>query len=119
MNNQFYGQSQQNNRRSQKMETTSFIFGILAVTTICLVYPTFIFGSLSIVFALLSRGGEMTLTPKARTGLLLGSVGLGIIILMFFYTIIVANVYFGGIDEMMRELYQSIGLDYDAMLSAF
>lgn len=119
MDHQFYGQPQQNNRRSQKMETTSFIFGILAVTMICLVYPTFIFGSLSIVFALLSRGGEMTLTPKARTGLLLGSVGLGIIILMFVYTIVVANVYFGGIDEMMREMYQSIGLDYDAILSAF
>lgn len=112
MENPVYGQ-QGSRRRSARMENASFFLGILAVTTPCLVYTTLICGSLGILFALLSRGGEKTMTPKARTGLILGLVGLGILVCMVVYTIVVANVYYGGLEEMMRQMYGQMGLDYD------
>lgn len=114
MENPFYGQ-QERRRRSGKMEAASFFLGIVAVTTPCLVYTTLICGSLGILFALLSRGGELTLTPRARAGLIMGLAGLAILLIMIVYTIVVANICYGGLEEMMRQMYGQMGLDYDAI----
>lgn len=116
MDYQYYQQS--NPRRSQRMETASLFLGIIAISTICCVYSTLICGALGIVFALLSRGGEATLSPRAKTGLILSSIGLGLVILMLIYTVIVANVYYGGIENMLRESYRMMGLDYDALINS-
>ena len=48
-----------NKRRSQRMENAALLLGVIGAATFCLVYPALICGSLAIVFALLSRGGEI------------------------------------------------------------
>ena len=108
-----------NDRHSQRMETLSLIMGVIALVTMCTVYPTLICGSLGIVFALLSRGGEFSMQSRAKVGLALSAVALGIIIAMVVYTLVVAQVYFGGIENMMREMYQMMGLDYDALMQNY
>lgn len=108
-----------NDRHSQRMETLSLIMGVIALVTMCTVYPTLICGSLGIVFALLSRGGEFSMQSRAKVGLALSAVALGIIIAMIVYTLVVAQVYFGGIENMMREMYQMMGLDYDALMQNY
>lgn len=119
MNYQSYNQNpQENMRRSKRMETTALILGVLSIATICLVYPTLICGSLAIVFALLSRGGERTLTARAQIGLTLGSIGLGIILLMIIYTLVIAEVYYGGFFNMAREVYGNMGIDFDALMNS-
>ncbi len=115
MDNQFY----RTDRHSKRMEALSLLMGILSLTTMCLVYPTLICGSLSIVFALLSRGGEMRLSYGAKIGLILGSISLGIIIALMIYTLLVANIYYGGMENMLRELYQMVGIDYDALIKSY
>ena len=55
-----------NDRHSQRMETLSLIMGVIALVTMCTVYPTLICGSLGIVFALLSRGGEFSMQSRAK-----------------------------------------------------
>ena len=85
MDHQFYRPMP--DRRSKHMENLSFIMGIIALSTFCLVYPALICGALGIVFALLSRGGETTFSSRAKLGLALSSVALGIIILLFFFRI--------------------------------
>lgn len=97
------------------METAAMTLGMISVITICMVYPALICGALAIMFALLSRGGEMTVSPRAKTGLILGSVSLGIVALMFVYTIVTAYVVYGGLENMLRETYQSMGLDYESL----
>lgn len=109
---------QEDKKRSRRMETAAFILGIIAIATPLLVYPALICGSLSIVFALLSRGGEFSLTSKARTGLILGSIALAIVILLFIYTLVIANVYYGGLEEMAREVYAGMGIDFDALMQS-
>lgn len=108
-----------NDRHSQRMETLSLIMGVIALVTMCTVYPTLICGSLGIVFALLSRGGEFSMQSRAKVGLALSVVALGIIIAMIVYTLVVAQIYFGGIENMMQEMYQMMGLDYDALMQNY
>lgn len=115
----YSSQPGQSGRRSQKMETAAFVLGLIAAATICMVYPALICGSLAVMFALLSRGGELTFSPRAKAGLALGIMGLVIVLLMFAYTILVANLYYGGIEEMLREVYGSMGIDYDTFLQTF
>ncbi len=75
-----------NKRRSQRMENAALLLGVIGAATFCLVYPALICGSLAIVFALLSRGGERTLTSRAKAALILGSIALGIVLAMIIYT---------------------------------
>lgn len=109
----------QNKRRSAQMENAAFFLGMIAIFTVCLVYPALICGALSITFALLSRGGELTMTAKAKTGLILSSIALGIVGLMFAYTFIVANVYYDGLEDMMRQVYGSLGIDFDMLMQNY
>ncbi len=103
-------------KRSAGMEFAALILGIASIATACLVYPAFICGSLSIMFALLSRGGTRSFTPKAQIGLILGGIGLGVVIFLVAYTLTVAYVYFGGIEEMAEAMYGSMGIDYETLL---
>lgn len=116
MDYQFYQQTPpENKKRSKALENAAFILGIIAIITPCVVYPALICGALSIVFALLSRGGELTLTPRAKIGLTLGSIGLAIVILLIVYTLLIAELYYGGFENMARQVYGSMGVDYDAL----
>lgn len=105
-----------NQKRSSMMELASLILGAAAILTPCLVYPALVCGSLSITFALLSRGGTRTFAPKAQIGLILGSIGLGIVIFLVAYTLIIAYAYFGGIENMAEQMYGTMGLDYETLL---
>lgn len=106
----------ENKRRSVRMENASFFLGIAAISTIWLGYPAIICGCLSIVFALLSRGGEMTLTPRAKIGLILGAISLGILALMFTFTLAFANIYYNGLEDMML---QEFGIDLDLLMQNY
>lgn len=109
---------QQNDRHSARMESLSVFLGAASLFTICFVYPSIICGALGIVFALLSRGGETHLSKRAKTGLILSASALVIIVLMFVYTFVFANVYYGGIENMLRESCKMLGLDYNALFSS-
>ena len=118
MDFQFYQYNgQQNRRRSEKMELASLVLGTAACTTSCLIYPSLVCGSLAIMFALLSRGREMTLTPRAKTGLVLGIAGLAIFAFLLIYLFFAANIYYGGLEEMLRETCNMMGYDYDTLFS--
>lgn len=117
---QFYNTTQpESPRRSKRLENASFICGIIAIATPCIVYPAFICGALAIVFALLSRGGEQTMTSRAKIGLSLGAIGFCIVLLMLLWTLVVAYVYYGGFWEMARDIYSNMGLDFDALMQSY
>lgn len=119
MDYQFNRQPVRNNRRSARMESAAFICGLVGILSVCAVYPSLICGALGIMFALLSRGGEMKMAPKAQAGLIMGCIGLAFVILMLIYTVVFAFAYYGGIEEMLREAYQMMGLDYDKIIAPY
>ena len=44
-----------------------------------------------------------------------GTLALGIIVLVLVYTVVFANVYYGGVENMMRETYEALGIDYNML----
>lgn len=62
-------------RAADSLATASFVLGIFSIVSILCCCP-FIFSAIGIVLALLSKGGEEALRPRAKTGLILSIVGL-------------------------------------------
>lgn len=93
-------------KRSNGFTMASIILGIIGIATGCCVYTSIICGALAIIFALLSRGGEMTMSDRARTGLILGIIGIviGILILVWAFVTLIAE--FGSLAGYMEYYYK-------------
>ena len=110
------------NKSSDNMALASFILGIIAVITSGCIYLAIVCGSLGIILALLSRGGEMKLTSRGIAGLTLSSIGLALTFLIYTAAFLFHIRSFGGSDAFMEEymklynggsieeLYQSMGI---------
>lgn len=90
------------NKRSAGFATASLVLGILSLVTCCCIYSALPFGALAIIFALLSRGGEMTLDSRGMAGLGLGIAGLVLTIVIFIIMFIYTVSFYGGFDEFMQ-----------------
>ena len=88
-------------KRSNGFTTASLVLGIVGIATGCCVYTGIICGALAIIFALLSRGGEKTLSPKAKVGLALGIVGSVSSIFMIIAAFAVVIAEFGSFGAYM------------------
>ena len=93
-------------KRSPSMAIASLILGIAGLAMSCCIYPAIIFGSLAIILALLSRGGEMTTSGYSKIGLILGIISIVCGILF---------VQFGGlegymqyIEDLMEDMYPNL-----------
>lgn len=94
--------------RSAGMSVTSLIMGIFGLIMSCCIYPSMIFGSLAIIFALLSRGGEMHTNSYAKAGLILGIIAIICGILFFIYSILTLLIQFGGIEGYLQSIEELI-----------
>lgn len=99
------------------MDTASVVCGIIAIATLCVVYPTMIFAPLSIVFAMLSRGGELTFQPKAKAGLIISSITLALLALMFIYTLFIIYLCYGSIFNIPLDESGYPILDYEMIMN--
>ncbi len=99
-------------KRSIGMAIAAMVMGIAGLAMSCCIYPAIIFGSLAIIFALLSRGGEMTMNTYAKAGLILGIISIVFGIALFIYSLYTIFVQFGGIEgymEYLEELLEQMG----------
>lgn len=63
--------------------TASLILGGIAIVTITSIVPAMIAGSLSIIFAMLSRRGQNKLLPIAKAGCICSAVSVTLVITIF------------------------------------
>lgn len=119
MDYRIFPQSDKNPRRSAWMDHISMIFGLLSVVNICIVYPALIFGALAIVFALLSRGGEMLLSYRSKTAIALGSVSIAIVIIMIICSLAMLILYYGSIFNIPLDASGRPIVDYEGMLQYY
>lgn len=71
---------------ADKLATAAFVLGIISlVSTLCCC--PFVFSAIGITLALLSKGAEKVLRPRAKTGLILSIAGIGVSIVMITVTI--------------------------------
>lgn len=94
-------------------EAASIVCAIGAIVSCTCFYGAYILGALAILFALLSRGGQMKMSSKAKLGLILG------IIAIVFTTVVTIGSYFiaieeyGSIENALREYCNMYGLDFE------
>ncbi len=99
-------------KRSSSMAIASLVLGIAGLVMSCCIYPAIIFGSLAIILALLSRGGEMTTNGYGKAGLILGIIGIICGILFLAYGLFILFIQFGGPEgylEYIEELLEESG----------
>lgn len=111
MDTQFYQPNNTFQKRSQTMELASVVLGGISIATSCCIYAALFCGALSIMFALLSRGGEMTLSQRAKIGLILGIVGLGTTILIYAYSFAVLLAQYGSWENLLDGMAVLSGFD--------
>lgn len=102
-----YDPSQQQGRRANGFAVASLILGILAVLTICTVYLPWIFGSLSILFALLSKGKETHMHSLAYSGTVVSFIAL-VISVLFISFVFSALVHDELFQQEFNAAYESI-----------
>ena len=78
------------------------VLGILGLIMCCCIYPAIIFGSLALIFALLSRGGEMAMNSYAKAGMVLGIIGIVLGTLFLIYALVTVLAEFGGIEGYLN-----------------
>lgn len=95
-------------KRSAGMAVASLVLGIVSVVLSCCVYPGFIFGSLAVILALLSRGGERSLNGYSIAGLVLGIIGIAAGIFMLIYSMVAFFITIGGWEGYLNEIQRVI-----------
>lgn len=94
-------------------EAASITLAIGALLSCTFFYGAYIMGALAILFALLSRGGQMKMSSKAKFGLI---AGIGAIVLSTILTVgafYIAIEEYGSIENMLREYCNMLGLDFE------
>ena len=96
-------------------EMAAWACGIGAIFSCLSIYGPFVLGSLAILFALLSRGGQMTMSKKARQGLLLGTAGMILTIVIFVAAWQFALKEYGSIEGIVRAFCDMYGYDFEEL----
>lgn len=111
--NPYYGQPPVPDKRSGAMETAALALGITAIVTCSCIYLSVVCGALSILLALLSRGGEYTMSRRARIALALGIAGLAATIALYVFSYISLLNTYGSLEGILRAYCDMYGLSYE------
>lgn len=102
---------------AERLATASMVLGIISLFSILCCCP-FVFSAIGIVLALLSKGAEEALRPRAKTGLILSIVGLVVSVVLIGFTIAFPLVMYKTNPEFKKNLDKAIeeSLDQDEEL---
>lgn len=103
--NEFYGRMPGSDGRSPGFESASLILGIAALFTASCGVGIFL-GSLAVIFGLLSKGGTMTLSSRAKAGIWLGVAGIVATAITYIVSFVIVIMQFGGIDGFVQQYEQ-------------
>ena len=96
-------------------EVAAWACGVASIFTCLTIYGPFVLGSLAILFALLSRGGQMTMSKKARKGLILGIAGMILTVIIFVAAWQFALKEYGSIEGVVRAFCDMYGYDFEEL----
>ena len=98
-------------------EKFAFIFGLISILMCSIIYVSFITGSMAILFAILSKGGSMKFSKKARLGFIFGILGLVLTIIFYTVAFKIALAEYGSLEGILREACEMIGYDFESLYS--
>lgn len=99
--------------RSNFFEAASMVLGIGAIVSCTCFYGAYVMGAMAILFALLSRGGQMKMSAKARTGLILGIAAILLTTVVTIGAFYIALEEFGSLENILRTYCDMYGLDFE------
>ncbi|MDD6156618.1 MAG: hypothetical protein PUB52_06355 [Lachnospiraceae bacterium] len=102
-------------RRNMAMEAAALVLGIISIASGCCLYSALICGALAAILALLSRGGEKTMSRRAMIGFWLGISGIIITIVLYVFTYFAAIEMYGSLENVLRAYCDMYGLDYESL----
>ena len=106
---------------AQRLEKLSFWLGAAAIpsTFISPVIAPFLLGSMAIIFAVLSKGGNLRFSRRSRTAALLGAAAIIINIVYLVITFVMMKELLSdpaGRQQLSDTLYRRYGLTLDELL---
>jgi uncharacterized membrane protein YbhN (UPF0104 family) len=109
------------NQYAQRLEKLSFWLGAAAIpsTFISPVIAPFLLGSMAIIFAVLSKGGNLRFSRRSRTAALLGAAAIIINIVYLVITFVMMKELLSdpaGRKQLSDTLYRRYGLTLDELL---
>lgn len=109
--------SYNNSRKSQTnpYEKLAFLFGIISILMCSIIYISFVTGSMAILFAILSKGGNIKFSKKAGLGFIFGILGLVLTIILYTIAFKIALAEYGSFEGILREACEMIGYDFDTL----
>lgn len=110
-------------QKANAFAIASLVLGILALVTLCTIYLPIILGSLSIIFAILSKGNQRSISGFSCAGIITSVSGIVFSIITIVTTIALLysnpDFYQEYKNEMNRILSQQYGMTYDEMIEEY
>jgi hypothetical protein len=104
-------------KRSASMTTAAKVLGIISIVTCTNLFISVVCGALAIMFALLSKGGELTMSKRAKVGLGLGIAGLVITVILYAISIATILHTYGSLEAYLRAYLQDYGMSLDDLMN--
>ncbi|MFP3156320.1 hypothetical protein LQZ18_18200 [Lachnospiraceae bacterium ZAX-1] len=107
-------------KHSHGFSIAALVLGIIGVATCCCIYATFICGALAIIFALLSRGGEMNMGKQAKAGMALGIIGIALAIILIIFAAVMLTYLAGtgGLEDYFKSYFDLYDFNFENLYSA-
>lgn len=96
-------------------EIASWAFAVAALFSCLFFYISYICGALAIVFALLSRGGQMNFSKKSKAALFLGIFAIIFTTVMTVSAVYITIQEYGSIENVLREYCNMFGYDFEEL----
>lgn len=94
-------------------ETFAFAFAVASLISCTVIYVSYLFAGLAILFALLSRGAQMKFSPKAKKGLILGICGIVLATVIFVGSFLYLLEEYGSLEGILRAGSEMMGIDFE------
>lgn len=107
----YYKDSQQQmpaDKRSPAMTTAAIVCSVVSISTTCCIYLSFVCGILGIIFALLSKGGEQTMSSRSKTALWVSVMAIFLTITMTIGSFITVILQYGSVDAFLKAYMELI-----------
>ncbi len=101
------------------MANASLILGVLAIATVIFVYTPLIFGGISIVLGLLSRGGAPKCNSQSKTGILISICALVILAAIFAFVFHFIFTEYGSIQEFYNDYMEKYTYTMNQLLNEY
>lgn len=101
-------------RSANRLATASLVLGIISLFSTFCCCP-FVFSAVGIILALVSKGAEKVLRPKAKTGLILSIAGMVVSVVIMIFSVGLPIFMFNTNPEYRKMMIEQIEESEDAI----